>query len=661
MMDFIVGIFMCVPLVVVTSVVGRGEPSERLPAAFVAVVAVITLSGYLLSAFDLFGSRLGWIVTTSAIAIPVCFVGRSRHGARVGGAMDGMVACAERQRLRLAASGLVAVLALLAVMQLTLVLRTAPHNSDSMTYHMPRVGYYLQHGNIATFDANFWAQLMHPKNSAIAMSFLVLLARGWTNAAQLLQLIAWPVFIAANFGTCIRLSLDRRAALIASLCSGLLVEVLMQATTTQDDLYIAALGACFVYFSIGILGGAPRREIALLAAAAGIAFGTKSSAIVLLVSAGTLVIGLAFIMRGSPSTPERWRRLLLISLSGAAGCVIFGLPAGYWENIRVYGSPFGDDSVMRIRSISANGIAERLRLGAVNVERFILDFADPTGLPDTRANRRHAKAAKLAIADAMELVGPDIDAAPTLAPPYSVAEPTVLNAHEDLSYWGLWAPCFFLPVVLVAVSARKWRKLVFVFLGAACTFWMLQAFLGVYDPWRGRYFIQVAIFVVPVAAIGIVCISKSRLASAVLLISLLVCCAVSFNAIWYRKSSPWLAAIQMDWVQQVTRNTPELEPTVRAVERLIPSNANLIISVNMAYSEFPLFGERMMRHLYPAPSEKRYQELLAAGVGDFAIFNQVLTPAPGDCSLGNGFYLRILKGRPAQACVTLQGTVADAR
>lgn len=650
MMVILPGTLLCLLLGCVGFCVGRGVGFRSIPSVFVCVLGVITVSGYAVSALDLFGNIWAWCAACFALSLPLVGLSlRRRQGAVMG---------TPPRPARVQSFGaptwplwlLVGVTVVAGVLQLVLIVATAPDNVDSMTYHMARVGYYLQHGNIASFASNFWAQVMHAKNSAIVMSFLVLVAHGWSNAAQLLQYFSWLVLIAAMYGICRLIGVERRAATIGSLAGGLIVEVLLEATTTQDDLYIGALCACYVLFALSFLEQGGRRDLVLAAVSAGLAFGTKISSIMLLVPASFLLLLHGWGAAGIKPDRARVRRLTCVAGACIAGCMVFGLPAGYWENWRIYGSPLGDPRVIESKALGASTIEDRVAFGVVNSARYALDFIDPSGLPDTAADLDLARQTKAAALRAIKNLGIDVDQAPTVAPPYEALRTPVLQAHEDFSYWGLWAWLFFLPATIVSLVCARYRKVAIFFVLSGGLFWILQAFGAVYDPWRGRYFIQAAIFAIPPTAIGVSAISRRAMGRLLLFIALIPCCLISINSIWSRRGSPWLAAIKMDWNEQVTRNTPELRPVIARLDAHVGQNVPLIVSLRSAYSEFPLFGRKMTRRLYPAPDHATFSRLVREHKARFVVFNQVLQPRPTDCSLGSGFFLADVYGLPISQC-----------
>ncbi len=616
-----------------------------MPAFFTAALAQILIVGYVLSATDQLANDLVWLVA-SLVVFGVVHLS-VRKLPPLGAVINAHGSSMSAETILLGT-----IFFVVASMQLAIIIAAAPHNLDSMTYRMPRVGYYLQHGNIRAFDSNFWAQWMHPKNSAVAMTFLTLVARGWSNAAQFLQFFSWFVFVGCNFGVASRLGATRRAALLMAFAGGLTIEVVMQATTTQDDLFIAALGASFLYFGIGAIRDGSRREGVLAAAAIGIALGTKISAIPFLFAVTLVLTGLTFHLRGRLQYREWVRRVAVVGTLSLLGCALFGLPAGYWENQQDHGSPLGHPYAIAAKTLqSSNTLAERVHYGTVNSARYALDFIDASGIPESPSTKGFVESMRLAYIRGVEAAGIELDAAPTIAPPYQSGN-VYYVAHEDRSYWGVWGPLWFLPLMLCALAFSRSRPLASILLGGCVVFWLLQAFTSIYDPWRGRYFIQLLVLVVPVAALGWDRVCPIPWARRIFFVIALLCGLVSVNSVLTRHNSPWWETLQMTWVEQVTRNTPELERVFTAIDNTVPQDAAVIVILEEAYSEFPLFGRRMTRQLYPAPTIERLAALLADKRADYIVFNRLLERGPEDCSLGAGMFLRRLGDALATPCVT---------
>ncbi len=319
----------------------------------------------------------------------------------------------------------------------------------------------------------------------------------------------------------------------------------------------------------------------------------------------------------------------------------------------MYGSPLGHPYAIAAKSLGNEGLSARFRYGVINSARYGLDFLDASGVPEARVNVDMVEQTRTAYSGLWNAVGVDLGDAPTLAPPYSASGAT-FRAHEDRSYWGLWGPFWFLPLGVCALFFSRPRAVAWMLLGGGGVFWASQTFTGIYDPWRGRYFIQLIVFVAPMAAIGWERVNTKAWARLPFFVMAIVCSYISFNSVLTRHNSPWPEVLHMDWVAQVTRNTPELERMFRTIEKTIPADAGIIVILEEAYSEFPLFGPRLTRKLYPAPTLERLQQLTSEGRADYVVFNRLLERNADDCSLGAGIFLRRLGDARLTPCIVTQ-------
>ena len=141
---------------------------------------------------------------------------------------------------KLILSPMILTMFLLGTLNLAMVSFIAPHNWDSITYHLARVAYYLQHNNLNYFDANYWAQVIHPKNSSILLIYTFLVSGRNENLFQMVQFISYWSAIASVYAISRKIGNNQTQSIFAATTSALLVEWLMEATTTQNDLTITA-------------------------------------------------------------------------------------------------------------------------------------------------------------------------------------------------------------------------------------------------------------------------------------------------------------------------------------------------------------------------------------------------------------------------------------
>ncbi|MFN0178440.1 MAG: glycosyltransferase family 39 protein [Gemmatimonadales bacterium] len=236
-----------------------------------------------------------------------------------------------------AASWIVAVVALVT---LAVALAAAPNTWDSMTYHLPRVEQWLARGSVAHFPTAVDRQVWQPPFA----EFLVTLSVALAGGDRLVNLVQW----AAALGAAVAAARITRllgggvpATWTAMALVGTAPAVVLQATSTQNDLVAALWVAATAAFALAAWGGPVAAALpGWLGASLGLGIGTKGTA---------LVFGLPWLLvmalgvRRHRSGPAALRAVVV-----AAG--VAGLLNAPWmvRNFSTYGSPLGDVEVQRL-------------------------------------------------------------------------------------------------------------------------------------------------------------------------------------------------------------------------------------------------------------------------------------------------------------------------
>lgn len=527
--------------------------------------------------------------------------------------------------------------AILWLVNLDLVVNTAPHNWDSMTYHLARMAYYLQEGSLANYGANYWAQVTHPKNATVWLIFTYLASGRNENLTQIVQFAAYSVAVASVYGIARRMGCRRYASLFAAAVFALLTENLMQAITTQNDMLLTAFAGCAVYGVMAFRERRQRRYLALAGLAIGIALGIKSSA--LLVMPCIAIVALYALWN-----PAMRRRLPgdvgALTAASLAGVALFALPAGYIENWQVYGHPIGPAYVRQLHAFEGASPGYMLEHGVNNLLRFGFEFLSLDGMPafgDVYAAQQALRdwPRQLTLA-----LGFDLEMTEATRAPFSYAKPPY--AHEDMSYWGVFGFGLVLPLVTLALAGVIRAPAARVLAAGFALFALAQAFSGPYDPWRGRYFTIAGIFATPVVAVWL---GRPHhwLAKALLTAIVMLGCFSGLSAVLGRMNSMPEEVYRMDRVAQLTRNRRAYTEPVCRFEQLVPPDATVAVFFGEDMFEYPLFGEGLTRRLIPVNPFGLEPRPIPPDA-DFLIYSAHLYAdrQAGDVHLGEDWYLRRL-------------------
>ena len=132
---------------------------------------------------------------------------------------------------------------------LFIALISPPNNWDSMTYHMSRVEYWIQNKAIFFFKTN------NPRQNVLApfSEFLILnfqLLSGSDIFANLVQWISLIIGLATVSLICKEVGLGKRLQLISAVFMCSLPTVLLQASSTKNDIVASTFILLFYYYQI---------------------------------------------------------------------------------------------------------------------------------------------------------------------------------------------------------------------------------------------------------------------------------------------------------------------------------------------------------------------------------------------------------------------------
>lgn len=627
----------------------------------------VLVAGYILSGLNLFGSIDAWAAVAAASLVAAAVI---RPIGRADAALLSHASHAQFKLFtghftraygtltrveRLLLLSCVVVVAVLGAVNLGLVVGTAPHAWDSMTYQLARMAYYLQHGNLDTFDANFWAQVVHPKNSTVLLSFVYLVSSRNENLTQLVQYLSYWVAMGSVYGISRQIGSDRFSSLMAGLLFGLLIECLMQASTTQNDLLITAYVGCATYGLFAWCRRGERKYLVMAAFASAFAVGVKASALLVIPSLAVLTIFAAI---------DRYRRAVsdraAVNVSGAArrqvgrriasdlsllmacavvATVVFVLPSGYAANWRTFGHAIGPAEVRELHSFEGESASYVLANGSRNVLRYAFEFVSLDGMPSSFGRLQEWLRAPLR--EMTLAAGVDLETPVASRVPFTYSKAPM--AAEDASYWGILGFGLVWPVALLSLLGAGRSRPAGVLAGAALLFFVVQSYAGPYDPWRGRYFMTAAIFALPAVSA-----SSRRLlrrpVGAYLTAVVIAGCLSALAAVLHPANKTPLEIRRLDRIGQLTVENREYALPTRQFDRLVPATATVAVLFGGGAFEYPLFGEGLTRTLVPVNGFMRGLQRIPSEA-DYLIYSSSILKdrRASDIHLGEDWYLRALE------------------
>lgn len=233
--------------------------------------------------------------------------------------------------------GLIGILITTAIVALA----AAPNNWDSMTYHLPRVMHWIENGSVAHYDTGIDRQISQPPAAEYALLHFYLLADGdrWLNMLQWMALTVCAVNV---YSISIQLghisekqrstSTFRSRGIFASFFAVSVPMAICQATSTQNDLVLAAQLSAIVAFAVDAWTRERMSSWMWAGLAAAIALLSKGTALIIGLPMGIAIAVLAFRqLRLQVWKPALFTLMAILLLNGP-----------HWgRNIRTFDSPLG--------------------------------------------------------------------------------------------------------------------------------------------------------------------------------------------------------------------------------------------------------------------------------------------------------------------------------
>jgi len=544
---------------------------------------------------------------------------------------------------------------LLGLVNLYIVFKLTPHDWDSMEYHLSRMAYYLQEGSFRIFPANYWAQVVHPKNTTVLQTFLYLISNRNENFIQFLQYGAYWVSTCSVYGIARSVGLNRRKGFFSASVFGLLIVVLMEATITGNDLQIAAFTGVGIYFLYRSAITKQKRFIWLAAISIGLGFGVKFTMLFVVPSLALIAIYALFFR--SDSIREGSKRLLVFTSILISVIILVFIAAGYLENTMTFGHPLGPSDVQQGHTFFGQPIGYTLINGTKNLLRYGLDFTSLDGLKGLPFQRIQMQI-RNTIGSILSTLGIDLEAA--IGVRFLFDYTKLPSSHETFSYFGIFGFVLIWPVVLITIF-KPGKSMDKKILGIAAILFILVVSYGIlFEPHRGRFFITGAVIAAPLVGDSMRQI-RYRLIHILLVVVVFLGCISALAAVFLRdnrslfdyeyKTSTFSVSIQSALktgrLEQLSSERSGYYQTITHFEKLVPKDAVVAITIG-SYYHYPLFGENLTRTLEPVkPFWLGMQDLPEEA--EFLLFDKsTLEPEATDILLGidkfvGPIYLRKLK------------------
>lgn len=483
-----------------------------------------------------------------------------------------------------------------------LILAFPQHNYDSMTYHLSRVGYWLQHQTLAPWPTPNPRQTTSPINAELGLLWTIL----FLGRDQLTGFVQWFSALASLvsiYGLARLLGANRPQGFFAALVWATFPQVLLQSITTQNDLVVAAFITGAVYFFYLGLNQKKKKFLWLSGLAMGLTIGTKSTAWIFM--PGLALAVLLSTWRHQKAGVSQVMGWILAAIIGTGLLGVFI----HVQNLLYYGDPF---SVPEWTANLTNPQASRRAFLVSNALIYLYQFFDPSGLPGElgRAFIEAKATVTRAIIDTLNL--PISPLLPGFYPLKRALYPWFV-IHPDSTWFGPLSALLFIP----AIPYQLWQglrrrddlRLGLILIGAGFMF-TLCLLMG-WTPYRGRYLVP---FFSLLAPLLIFWYRPSRLSK---VLQWVIAISAVWIMGWTTLNNVYLPLVgeKAVWHRTQTEiralSDPKVKPILEMVEANVPPQAVLATRLGVDDWDYPLFGPTFERKVIQADPTEKSMDLTA--------------------------------------------------
>jgi hypothetical protein len=535
------------------------------------------------------------------------------------------------------------------ITNLILVLFTVPNEWDSMTGHLNRAIRYIQHGTMAHFGGTNWNMDTYPKSLTSVQIYCYLISGNIENAFKFIHHLSYYITLIAVFGIAQRIGRNLSASIFCALAYGMFLDFLMQAITTETDIVLTAYLSCLLYFLFTYFNTRDNRYLYLSGLTFGIVFGHKATFALLLPSVFVIMVYTVFL---APDFKIFFNRFLKLGLAIGLAMCIYTLPTGYIRNIQVFGHPIGPPTALKHQSIERFGTVKNgIKQGSRNVVRYSYDFFNLDGIRNAQWGYDLNTVIRKPIVVLEDKLNMRLDEETEYAiVPFSFQRR--FDFYNANPYWGVFGFALILPLILLVFFRVVWSRVHWFLALAFILHFIAISFSAVYDPFKGRYFIETGLFGV---LFLLLLFSHHRLSiikprrqvwkGYVAMIVVLACVSAVMSVYLNIRCLPIAAyghesALEMDRIEFQTFARPDITPAYKRFDSLVPQNATVALATINDDFEYPFYGKDLSRKLIsinpfeeglrPIPKEADYLLYARSVIND----TSKIKALPGDLRLG---------------------------
>ncbi len=598
----------------IASKVSNKSFEEIMILGFLFYSSSIILSGYLLSEFHLWNSRILWCIIPFFFSyILYILFNKSLLNSEVTNKSAFKITGSTIQSIHIEFSGmnlferiifsiLFWTISILTIAQVYLIFNTPPNEWDSMTGHLNRILYFLNQGTTEHFIGTNFNVDTYPKSFCSIQVYPFLMSGYNEHFFKLPNYGSFWLICFGTYGILKQLGASYKSRLFGSLIVFLSPNIIMQSILTDTDIVLGAYLVSIIYLILVFKNTQRLVYIYFVGLAFGLALSHK---ITFVFSFLPLLIIYLFVIFSS-SQYKILYKLKHFIYAHLIGIIFFVAPTGYIANYLYYNHPIGPEVATRHQSVERAGSLPNLMVqGSRNVVRYTFDLLNFDGLRNWTIveEKQILLKSKLVKLDKYFNLGLESTTDFTIIP-FSFN-----RRFEFFNGSPIYGSIFILLILpAIFIYFRRPNFIKGIFLSAFILHFLILAYSAPYDPWKGRYMISSLIYIVPffiyigdyffyqvparffklTFVFTIIIISISALSTIGLNLR-----ALPFDA-YGRKS-----ILKLNRMEALTVSRPDITLAYQNFDKIVPSNAIVALgTINDDY-EYPLWGKDFKRKLIP--------------------------------------------------------------
>lgn len=504
-----------------------------------------------------------------------------------------------------------------------MILVIPPDNYDSMTYHLSRVGYWLQYHSLYPWPTINVRQTTFPMNVELGTLWTIL----WWGKDQLAGFVQWMgaiTIVLSIYGMVRVMGYSRIAGVTTALLFPTLTQVLFQSTTTQNDLTTAALWSCVTFFYFAGIKLKNNAYFTLSAIAFGLAMGAKSTSLIML-PAWLLVLGVSYVRdRHTMFVP-----LKIWILTSFVSTLFLGSYI-YIQNQVVYGGPLGPGE----RGSGAVGLKRgtnyRFELLRDNVARYGYQLVDFSPLPSALSLPSNLLKQEMFTSIYGVLHIPVEENMNTMPKQREFRLDRFTGTLTENDSW--FGPLTTFLIISIVAQLIRWKNSKYevaqiapliLFFG----FLFLHSAAQKWTPAKGRY------YMIPIAlSFPAMAVFFSFYSERVNRIFRIVFVLLGLTSMFFVRFGPQDSMTILPNIRSLQRRPPSWERqelVLKYINRMIPPDSDIgFAPFNADSRDYPLFGENFMRKVYFIPHDFAGRFLNPFQEFDYVYKSRKIYPVP---------------------------------